>query len=116
MSISFAPQPAGRRRASSTVNQPCEAWGASVTGRMPGVCAGAPASGMCMQLTSNYTTDAITVAAVQALCSNGAPAWPVAEASISSVHAAMLAGNLTCSQLVGAYVQARALHRACRGL
>jgi hypothetical protein len=60
-------------------------------------------------LTSNYTTDALTVAGVEGLCSSGAPRWPVLEASITSVHAAMLAGQLTCSQLVGAYVQAKLL-------
>ena len=91
----------------------CEAQTALPAGHMPEASAGAGPSGTCMQLTSNYTTDAVTVAGVQALCSNGAPAWPVSEASISSVHAAMLAGNLTCSQLVGAYMQARAHHRAC---
>ena len=60
-------------------------------------------------LTSNFTTDAVTVAAVSGLCSSGAPAWPVLEANIASVQAAMLAGRLTCSQLVGAYVQAGSL-------
>lgn len=58
-------------------------------------------------MASNYTTDAVTVAGVQKLCQGGAPEFPVVEASIRSVHAAMLAGRLTCSQLVSAYVQVR---------
>lgn len=38
-------------------------------------------------LTSNYTTDAVTVAAVSGLCcSSSAPAFPVVETNISAVH------------------------------
>ncbi|CAK0787609.1 hypothetical protein CVIRNUC_010831 [Coccomyxa viridis] len=56
-------------------------------------------------LMSNYTTDAISVATAGAMCYNGAPSYPVVEATISSIHQAMLGGRLTCSQLVGEYLQ-----------
>ncbi|CAL8464697.1 g4232 [Coccomyxa elongata] len=56
-------------------------------------------------LQSNYTTGAVTVAGVANLCASRAPAFPVVEATIGSVHTAFLQGNLTCSQLVQAYVQ-----------
>ncbi len=39
------------------------------------------------------------------LCQSGAPPVPVVELTIGQAHAAMLAGNLTCSQLVAAYLQ-----------
>ena len=37
-------------------------------------------------LMSNYTTDAISVASAGAMCYNGAPGYPIVEATISSIH------------------------------
>ena len=39
------------------------------------------------------------------LCQSGAPQLPVQELTIAESHAAMLAGHLTCGQLVDAYLQ-----------
>ncbi|KAK9829780.1 hypothetical protein WJX72_007874 [[Myrmecia] bisecta] len=56
---------------------------------------------------SDYNSLAVTIEAVsyESACKNGAPAYPLVEATIEGVHAAMLAGNLTCSQLVKGYLQ-----------
>ena len=50
---------------------------------------------------------AITLREVQqgGLCQTGAPPVPVVELGIATAHAAMLAGSLNCSALVGAYLQ-----------
>lgn len=52
-------------------------------------------------------TAAVTLRDVQrgGLCQSGQPAVPVVERTIGEAHAAMLAGRLTCSGLVGAYLQ-----------
>ncbi|KAH7618117.1 putative Glutamyl-tRNA(Gln) amidotransferase subunit A [Nannochloris sp. 'desiccata'] len=58
-----------------------------------------------------YPEDAIGTMAVSVaelrtgLCNNGAPALPVAELTISEVHAAFANGILNCSSLVNAYLQ-----------
>ena len=57
------------------------------------------------QLQSNFTTQAISISQALGLCQNGAPKLPVVEATISKVHSAFQAKQLTCTQLVQAYVQ-----------
>ena len=52
---------------------------------------------------SNYTTDAISVATAGAMCYNGAPGYPVVEATISSIHQV-------------SHPTALAAHRCCHGL
>ena len=54
-------------------------------------------------LMSNYTTDAISVATAGAMCYNGAPGYPVVEATISSIHQV-------------SHPTALAAHRCCHGL
>ena len=54
-------------------------------------------------LMSNYTTDAISVATVGAMCYNGAPGYPVVEATISSIHQV-------------SHPTALAAHRCCHAL
>lgn len=48
-------------------------------------------------LVSNFTTDAITVASAATLCYDGAPGYPVVEATISSVHQVESSTNVSCS-------------------
>jgi Asp-tRNA(Asn)/Glu-tRNA(Gln) amidotransferase A subunit family amidase len=58
-----------------------------------------------------YPEDAIGTMAISTaklysgLCNNGAPPIPVAELTISKVHAAFANGTLNCSSLVNAYLQ-----------
>jgi hypothetical protein len=71
-------------------------------------------------LQSNYTTEAVTISQLlgscQAAtgcrlgggCQRAADSFPVVETTIQTVHAAFLAGDLTCTQLVQAYVQVNA--------
>ncbi|DBA85173.1 TPA: hypothetical protein ACH3X2_005886 [Trebouxia sp. C0005] len=47
----------------------------------------------------------ITKKSAQMYCQTGSPSFPVVEATIQSAHNAMMAGNLTCSQLVSSYIQ-----------
>ena len=54
-------------------------------------------------LVSNYTTDAISVATAGAMCYNGAPGYPVVEATISSIHQV-------------SHPTALAAHRCCHAL
>ncbi|GAQ83619.1 Amidase family protein [Klebsormidium nitens] len=56
-------------------------------------------------LSLNYTTQALPQSFARAQCQTGQPAYPVVEATIDGVQQAMLAENLTCSQLIAAYVQ-----------
>ncbi|KAL3141374.1 hypothetical protein ABBQ32_004954 [Trebouxia sp. C0010 RCD-2024] len=56
-------------------------------------------------LYDNYNAEMITKRSAQLYCQTGAPAFPVVETTIQSAHEAMMAGNLTCSQLVTSYIQ-----------
>ena len=59
------------------------------------------------QPADSVGTAAVTLRDVQrgGLCQSGAPPLPVVELTIAQAHAAMLAGRLTCSVLVAAYLQ-----------
>ncbi|KAL3161962.1 hypothetical protein ABBQ38_009042 [Trebouxia sp. C0009 RCD-2024] len=56
-------------------------------------------------LYDNYNAEMITKRSAQMYCQTGAPAFPVVETTIQAAHEAMMAGNLTCSQLVSSYIQ-----------
>ena len=49
------------------------------------------------------------MAGVYSGCTSGAPRTPVEELTIADVHAQLMNGSFTCSELVQAYLQARCL-------